>query len=204
MILSDATVFKLIKKRAVVIDPVDISKISTVSVVLGIGCRYAVMRRPASKIRLNSALDASDIYDVKDGCDNRTLMLPQSRTVLLTTLERIELGPMVSAIIVITPDVAKLGFIAQPVLLGPGFRGRPTVAVRTPDYEAEVEPGTPFFEMIVMPVVERPGAPDSGGSEDGISLPRLPLRSSTAHDNYSGHVRFISAGDVGSASDTWK
>ena len=143
MILSSSTIRELLKKRKLVIEPLDPEQIQPASVDLRISDEILVLRGKEIDF------DREPEYEKIKG---KEIVIPPKTHVLVRTRERVELPNDVGGITKLRSSISRIGIIFNNAgWVDPGFKGTLTLSVFNPnDVPVRIKEGTRFFQLVLL------------------------------------------------------
>lgn len=143
MILSEKTIRHLLESRKLVIEPLDAQQIQPASIDLRLADEILILRGKAIDFDKEQAYEKIRAQEI---------ILPPKTSVLMRTLERIELPNDVAGMTRLRSSLSRIGvFLNNAGWVDPGFKGTLTLSIfNANDCSVKIKPGSRFLQLVLM------------------------------------------------------
>jgi len=145
MILTDGSIQQAMASGNLVIEPLQEAQVGPASVDLRLGTTFLRPKQPPEGV---FSMSDEVAYEIEEG---QAFIIPTRGFVLATTVERIKLGPELSAFVEGRSSVGRLGlFIQNAGWVDPGFEGMITLELyNANDAPMRIEAGRRICQLVI-------------------------------------------------------
>ena len=170
MILSDATIRKMVSDKKLIINPLEKDTIRENGVDLKIGTIFCRLKRVWHVLDIKKGGFPEDYYECNK--KNNFTVYPHEHA-LMHTKEFIKLPSNIAGLVNLRSTYARLGLFIPATVVDAGFKGQLTIELVGGEYPVKLYPNERFIHLILVKL-DRPAEKPYSGSYQGQRGVRLP------------------------------